>query len=270
MNKKTRILEVQHVSVSFFQYMSGLRQKWITPIKDLNITLFSGEVHALIGASGSGKSLLAHAILGILPYNARCTGTIQYNGELLTEKKKKLLRGKEIAFIPQSVNFLDPLMKAGKQVRIGLPKQEAAAIEDALFKKYDLLPEVKNKYPHELSGGMLRRILFATSVRAGIRLIVADEPTPGIHPEALSAVLNQLRSFADEDAAVLLITHDIISALSIADRVTVLKDGESVDSVTAEAFSGAGEKLIHPYTKALWNSLPSNQFIHYAETEQWR
>lgn len=270
MNKKNRILEVQHVSVSFFQYMSGLRQEWITPIKDLNITLFSGEVHALIGASGSGKSLLAHAILGILPYNARCTGTIQYKGELLTEKKKALLRGKEIAFIPQSVNFLDPLMKAGKQVRIGLPKQEAAAIEDALFKKYDLLPEVKNKYPHELSGGMLRRILFATSVRAGIRLIVADEPTPGIHPEALSAVLNQLRSFADEDAAVLLITHDIISALSIADRVTVLKDGESVDSVTAEAFSGAGEKLMHPYTKALWNSLPSNQFIHYAETEQWR
>lgn len=263
------ILTVENLSVSFSQYVKGLKQKMVTPIGSLSIQIDAGEVHAIIGASGSGKSLLAHAVLGILPYNAICSGSMTYMGEPLTEKRKEQLRGREIAFIPQSVNYLDPLMKAGKQIRVGLPKQTAANTEKQLLEKYGLKPEVKDRYPYELSGGMLRRILFATSVREGMRLVIADEPTPGIHPEALCAILNQLRSFADEGAAVMLITHDIISALAVSDRVTVLQDGRAIETVDAGCFEGRGERLLHPYTRALWSCLPSNEFIRSEEGNKW-
>ena len=104
------VLSVKNLSISFSQYVKGLKQKTITPVRALDFQVNQGEVHAIIGASGSGKSLLAHAILGILPYNAICYGKMSYMGEPLTEKRKEMLRGKEIAFIPQSVNYLDPLM----------------------------------------------------------------------------------------------------------------------------------------------------------------
>ncbi|WMI79906.1 ATP-binding cassette domain-containing protein [Anaerotignum sp. MB30-C6] len=261
------VLSVKNLSVSFSQYVKGLKQKIITPIGCLNIDLKAGEVHAVIGASGSGKSLLAHAVLGILPSNAICSGTMDYMGEPLTEKRIKQLRGKEIAFIPQSVNYLDPLMKVGKQIKIGLPKESASKTEAQLLQQYGLKQGDKERYPFELSGGMLRRILFATSVREGVKLVIADEPTPGIHPEALSAILNQLRAFADEGASVMLITHDIVSALSISDRVTVLREGEAIETVDVDCFHGKGEKLSHPYTKALWRSLPTNEFTLYQEVK---
>ncbi len=261
------LLRVENLSVSFTQYTKGLKTTIINPIRSLNVTINRGEILAVIGASGSGKSLLAHAVLGILPANAHCGGTIIYDGAPLDDERKRALRGKEIAFIPQLVTSLDPLMRVGKQVEIGLPKGHADAIQKELFARYRLTEEDGKRFPFELSGGMLRRVLFATSVRPGIRLVIADEPTPGIHPEALSAVLNQLRQFADEGVAVMLITHDIISALSICDRITVLANGETIETTAAENFYGEGEKLEHPYTKALWNSLPQNQFTMYEEVQ---
>lgn len=259
------VLSVKNLSISFSQYVKGLKQKTITPVRALDFQVNQGEVHAIIGASGSGKSLLAHAILGILPYNAICYGKMSYMGEPLTEKRKEMLRGKEIAFIPQSVNYLDPLMKVGKQIKLGLPKENAAETEKQLLSQYGLKQEDRDRYPFELSGGMLRRILFATSVKKNVKLVIADEPTPGIHPQALSAILNQLRTFADEGAAVMLITHDIVSALAISDRVTVLRDGEAIETVDADCFQGQGENLKHPYTKALWRCLPANEFILFQE-----
>lgn len=270
MNQKKELLTVKNLSVSFSQYVKGLKTKKITPIKDLSVSIKEGEVLAIIGASGSGKSLLAHAVLGILPANSSCTGSITYAGEPLTQSRKIKLRGKEIAFIPQSVNYLDPLMRVGEQVKIGLPKEKAGEIQEKLFQRYGLKKEDARLFPFELSGGMLRRVLFATSVKTGIKLVIADEPTPGIHPEALSAILNQLRRFADEGAAVMLITHDIVSALTICDNVTVLKDGEAIETTPAENFRGNGEALSHPYTKALWNCLPQNQFTMCKEVEQCR
>ena len=181
-------------------------------------------------------------------------------GESLNEEQKARLRGREIAFIPQSSNYLDPLMRVGKQIKIGLPRDHADAIQKELLERYGLAASDGHLFPYELSGGMLRRVLFATSVKSGIKLVIADEPTPGIHPEALSAILNQLRVFADEGAAVMLITHDIVSALTICDRVTVLQEGNAIETVDADSFDGQGEKLKHPYTKSLWNALPMNQF----------
>lgn len=258
--KKTPLLQVEKLAIGFSQYLKGTKKRVIQPIADLHVDISEGEIVAVVGASGSGKSLLAHAILGILPGNAICEGHITYRGGELTQERKCKLRGKEISFIPQSVNYLDPLMPVGKQVQIGLGKGEAKRKQLELFKQYDLQERDSRLFPYELSGGMLRRVLFATSVRQGIRLVIADEPTPGIHPQALSEILKQLKAFADNGAGVMLITHDIMSALKIADRVAVIQDGRTVEISEASAFEGNGQRLQTDYTRRLWRALPQNDF----------
>lgn len=258
--KKTTLLQVEKLSIGFSQYFKGAQKRIIQPIVDLHVDLHEGEIVAIVGASGSGKSLLAHAVLGILPGNAICSGSITYRGEELTEKRKCQLRGKEISFIPQSVNYLDPLMAVGKQVQIGLVKNQAIQRQRELFQRYGLQKWDEKLFPYELSGGMLRRVLFATSVRDGVSLVIADEPTPGIHPKALSEILKQLKIFAENGAGVMLITHDIMSALEIANRVAVIKDGQTVEISDAGAFIGRGERLQTDYTRRLWRALPQNDF----------
>ena len=105
------LLKVKDISLSFSQYTSGLRKTEIKVISNLSMEAYSGEVLAVVGSSGSGKSLLAHAILGILPSNAKLSGKMEYKGQELTQERKEKLRGNEIALIPQSVNYLDPLMR---------------------------------------------------------------------------------------------------------------------------------------------------------------
>lgn len=258
--EKTPLLQVEKLAIGFSQYFKGTQKRTIQPIADLHVDIHEGEIVAVVGASGSGKSLLAHAVLGILPGNAICEGRITYRGKELTEKRKRELRGSEISFIPQSVNYLDPLMPVGKQVQIGLEKSQAMKKQRELFRQYDLQENDGKLFPYELSGGMLRRVLFATSVREGVRLVIADEPTPGIHPQALSEILKQLKAFADNGAGVMLITHDIMSALEIADRVAVIKDGRTVEISEASAFEGSGGRLQTDYTRRLWRALPQNDF----------
>jgi peptide/nickel transport system ATP-binding protein len=258
--KNMPLLQVEHLAIGFSQYFRGTKKHNIHPIEDLHVDIHKGEIVAVVGASGSGKSLLAHAVLGILPGNACVTGSMRYKGELLTEERKSQLRGREISFIPQSVNYLDPLMRAGAQVQTGLGWKRARGIQQALFARYGLKESDGRLFPHELSGGMLRRVLFATSVREGVELVIADEPTPGIHPAALSEILKQLAAFAKDGAGVMLITHDIMSALEIASRVAVIRDGRTVEISDAEDFQGKGERLKTPYTRSLWRALPQNDF----------
>lgn len=257
-------MEVDDLSVSFTQYAGGLRRQTVQAITGLDLSVEAGEIVAVIGSSGSGKSLLAHAIMGILPHNAKMAGTIRYDGEKLAADRLAALRGKEIAFVPQSVTYLDPLIRVGAQVRTTAAGDNPAAAQRAIFRRYRLGEHVERLFPFQLSGGMARRVLVATATVSRARLIVADEPTPGMHPDDVAEALRTFRELADEGRAVLFITHDIEAALRIADKVAVFYAGTTVEIARAADFSGDGRQLRHPYSKALWQALPQNGFAPLA------
>ena len=233
-------------------------------IRNLDIELYEGEILAVVGSSGSGKSLLAHAILGILPDNACTQGDIIYKGEILDEKRKEKLRGDEIVLIPQSVNYLDPLKKVGKQIKISIKdkdKKTQDEIVDNLFKKYNLDKKVKNYYPFQLSGGMARKVLLSTALASDSKVIIADEPTPGLDEESLNEVLKDFRDIADSGRAILMITHDIMAALKIADKVAIFYAGSTLEIANTSDFKQKEVELRHPYTKALYKALPNHDFV---------
>ena len=260
MNKKP-ILSVRNLEISFSQYTKGLRRIDSKAINNLDIDLYKGEILAVVGSSGSGKSLLAHSILGILPSNANLKGDIYYKDEILDEKRKEKLRGKEIVFIPQSVNYLDPLMEVGKQVKISIKdKKKSNTILERVFRKYNLDKKVEKYYPFQLSGGMARKVLLSSALVSNAEVIIADEPTPGLDEKSLNEALKDFRDLADNGCAVLIITHDISAALKIADRVAIFYGGTTLEVAKAEDFKNNGENLRHPYTKALFNALPNTKF----------
>lgn len=259
--KKEPILSVKDLGISFSQYTKGLRRRELEVITNLDIDLYEGEILAVVGSSGSGKSLLAHAILGILPDNATTEGNIIYKGKTLTLKDKEKLRGREIVFIPQSVNFLDPLMKVSKQVKISIEnKEKANKRQRNIFNKYGLDKKVDNLYPFELSGGMARKVLLSTALVSDCKVIIADEPTPGLDEKSLNEALKDFRNIADSGCAILMITHDIEAALKIADKIAVFYAGTTLEIANVNDFKGDGKNLRHPYSKALFNALPQNGF----------
>jgi peptide/nickel transport system ATP-binding protein len=249
------VLEVSNFSVSFTQYLQGLRQHDLQVISNLSLHVHEGEMLAVVGSSGSGKSLLAEAIMGILPDNAKTSGIVRYRGYDLTPDMHADLNGGHIAYIPQSVNCLDPLMKVGSQVRGTRNSEEA---QEAVFARYGLAQTVGTMYPFQLSGGMARRVLLATAVIEDADLIIADEPTPGLTLEQAIEALQNLRELANSGKAVILITHDLDLASSVADKIAVFYAGTTVEVARRADF--AGGKLRHPYSRALWDALPQNGF----------
>lgn len=258
-NNSKAILDVQDLTVSFSQYDKGTNRIELEVIHNLNVNVNPGEVVAVVGSSGSGKSLLAHAVLGLLPYNCNVSGYIYYNGVLMDSKKIEEERGKGIVLVPQSVNYLDPLEKVGKQVRKNSKDKNDIQRQRELFKYYSLKENTEDLYPFELSGGMARRVLLASSMMERPRLVIADEPTPGLHLEAAKKAMEHFRNFANEGNGVLLITHDIELSLEIADRIAVFYAGTTLEEALVSDF-GDIEKLRHPYTKALWKAMPQNGF----------
>lgn len=259
MEEKKTVLSVSHLSVMFTQYERGWNKTELPVIRDLSLSVKAGEMVAVVGSSGSGKSLLAHAVLGILPYNASMGGEIFYDGELLTEKRLKGLRGKELVLVPQSVSYLDPLMKIGSQIRKGRKDGHSFKQCRQVLGRYGLKEDTEQLYPFQLSGGMARRVLISTAVMEQPGLVIADEPTPGLHLEAAKRVLSHFREIADEGAGVLLITHDLELALEVADRIVVFYAGTNVEEASAEDFEEESH-LRHPYTKALYRAMPQHGF----------
>ena len=305
MEEKKELLRIEHLTVSFAQYEKrSAKQGELPVIRDLNVTVREGEIVAVVGSSGSGKSLLAHAIMGILPANAAASGSIFYRGSACGEAELKALRGREIALVPQSVNYLDPLMKVGRQI-IGETKkrqklfcgadqgkrqklfcgadrekrQEEARMRE-LLARYGLADEVADLYPFELSGGMARRVLLltalmwqrrvliSTAVMEIPKLVIADEPTPGMDLALAKQAMQDFRTFADDGNGVLLITHDLELALEVADRIVVFYAGTTVEEAKVTDF--ADETLLrHPYTRALYEALPGRGFAALPGTQPY-
>lgn len=257
--EKNIILEIRNMNISFCQYQKGMRQTELPVIRDLSLSIHQGEMVAVVGSSGSGKSLLAHGVMGILPYNASMGGEIFYRGEPLTEKRIKKLRGKEIVMVPQSTSYLDPLMKVGRQICKGKKDPARKKKLEGIFQRYGLGEEVQEQYPFELSGGMTRRVMISTAMIEEPKLVIADEPTPGLHMKAARRAMEHFRELADMGAGVLIITHDLELALETADRVIVFYAGYTLEDAASEDFQKE-ETLRHPYTRALWRAIPKNGF----------
>ena len=252
------LLNVEDLVVAFSMYRGdSLKKENLEVIHSLSLDVKEGEILAVVGSSGSGKSILASAVLDLLPKNAVVSGTITYDGKPLSMKTTPDLYGKEISFIPQSVDYLDPLMKVGKQVQ-GVKGSKAR--QEELFEKYRLGKDTEKKYPFQLSGGMARRVLISGAVMGKPKLIIADEPTPGLDLELAMETLKHFRTLADQGTGILMITHDIDLALNVADRIAVFYAGTIVEIASTQDFLSGRDALRHPYTKALYDALPQNGF----------
>ena len=248
------LLTVEHLSVSFRMYdpaasFFAARHVEQPVIRDLSISVHAGEIVAVVGASGSGKTLLADAILGLNEPNARVTGSIWFDGVRCDARGVERLRGHGISLVPQSVDHL-----AGREERAR--RRERAR---QLFAAYGLPEETMRSYPHELSGGMARRVLLMCALMDDPRVIVADEPTPGLDLELAAHALDDLRTFANAGGGVLLITHDIELALHVADRIAVFREGTVVEETAAANFASP-DLLEHPFSRALWHAMPEHGF----------
>jgi ABC-type glutathione transport system ATPase component len=256
------MLKVEKYGVSFERYVSFFKKGEIHPVVELNLTVGLNEIVTIVGASGSGKSLLAHGIMGILPENALETGVILYKGEPLDKKKIESLAPGEIVLIPQSINHLDPLMKVGRQIRSLVRRGDPREVQEAAFRRYGLKPETSELYPFQISGGMARRILIASAVVQSPGLIIADEPTPGLDEDLLEEALEQLRKLKEDGCTILMITHDLQAAKKISDKIVVFKDGRSRGEIPRTAFDDLAEiGRISAYAVELFKSLPENDFI---------
>ncbi len=268
------LLTVEGLTVGFDMYdpsapffsASRVRQEVVS---DLSLSVHEGEILAVVGASGSGKTVLADCIMGRFEPNAQVTGRIWFDGEPLDEHALSRLRGHGISMVPQSVENLDPLMRVGEQVRgaaRGRTRTERRADADRraarqreLFRAYGFDESVERLFPYQLSGGMARRVLLMCALMDDPRLIVADEPTPGLDLDLAVRALDDLRAFANRGGGVLLITHDIELALRVADRVAIFRDGTVVEE-TAVANFERPELLRHPFSRALWHAMPGHDF----------
>lgn len=277
------LLQVENLSIGFRMYdpsapFFSAKQEYVQVIEDLSISVHTGEIVAVVGASGSGKTLLADCIMGLFEPNATVAGSIFYDGVEQTAESLAVVRGSGISLVPQSVDHLNPLMRVGKQVEgpgrgkgRGAKGSTTCAVERArrreeLFERYGLAPDVAQLYPHELSGGMARRVLLCCALMDDPELIIADEPTPGLDLDLAVRALEDFRAFADAGGGVMLITHDIELALRVADRVAVFKDGTIIEETSVDSFQSP-DMLRHPFTKALWHALPEHGFCAPVEEE---
>lgn len=258
------MLEIRHLAISFTRSTTFHRRQPLPVVTDVCLTVDKGQVVAVIGASGAGKSLIAHALLGLLPKNGSTTGEILFKGTAMSAKSLATLRGRSIALIPQAVSHLNPLRKAGRQVQraamlSGCTEDIARQRTEEALARYRLTTSVRALFPFQLSGGMARRVLTATATAGQAELVIADEPTTGLDPRVAWQTVLHLRALADGGKGVLLITHDLEYAVEIADTLVVLHQGMMVETIPARTLA-EGSLIMHPYTRALWQALPANGF----------
>ena len=265
MNKKKIILKVNNLSVTF-----NNKNEKICALSDFSCSLYSGECTAIIGESGCGKSVAAHAILKLFPKNTDISGSVCFDAQeliTLSEHVLQKIRGKKIGIIYQNPDrSLNPIYQIGRQMKEPLdvhnvcnPSDKWNHIINILRKVGFLDPDqTLERYPCHCSGGMNQRA--ATAVVLGLMpdIVIADEPTKGLDYDRVADVESSLQEVKREGHSLLLITHDITLAERIADELIVMYAGQVIEK-------GPMKKVLstplHPYTEGLIKSLPRNGFI---------
>ena len=256
------ILDVRDLRIGYGQDDGGT----LEVVHGVSLDIRRGEVHGLIGESGSGKTQTAFAVLGLLPRGGRITGgSVDYEGVRLdqaSERDYTAIRGRRIGYIPQEpMSNLDPSFTIGSQlveplrVGLGLSRKDATEKSLALLERVGI-PEPKrtfDAYPHEVSGGMAQRVLIAGAVSTDPDLIIADEPTTALDVTVQAEVLDLLRDLqAERHMALLLVTHNFGVVADLCDRVSVMQQGLIVETGPVRAIFGRAE---HPYTQALLDAI---------------
>jgi peptide/nickel transport system ATP-binding protein len=248
------LLEVEQLTVRF-----GRRQR--TAIHDVSFSIEQSARLGLIGESGSGKTVTALALMGLLPQNATVTGSIRVNGVPvldLDEHSYSRLRGDAMSMVFQEpMTALDPTMKVGRQVAEVLllhSRHQAGASRESVIAMLERVGldgagRIADSYPHQLSGGQRQRVCIAMALINSPDLVICDEPTTALDVTVQAKVLQVLNEVLDaEGAACLFISHDLAVVSQVCDQVMVMLDGQIVETgPVARIFNHPK----HPYTKGL-------------------
>jgi peptide/nickel transport system ATP-binding protein len=257
------VLEVSDLRVEF-----GTENGSVIAVKDVSFTFERGEILALVGESGCGKSTVAMAIPRLLG-DAKVTlhGSIRLHGTdlaELSEKQMQNVRGKDIAVVFQEpMTSLNPAFTIGRQIAEVLRRHERLSRSAALARAVELLelvgiPDAERRitaFPHELSGGMRQRVMIAIAVACDPQVLIADEPTTALDVTIQAGVLDIFRRLRDTmGTSIILITHDLGVVAEVADRVAIMYAGRIVEMSSAKEIFSAP---MHPYTQGLLGALPS-------------
>ncbi len=259
----THLLELRDLYVEFHT-----RDGVARVLNGVRYHVDAGETLAVLGESGSGKSVTAQAIMGILdipPAKIRA-GEILYQGrDLLTlsESERRAIRGAEIAMVFQdSLSALNPVFPVGWQIAEAIRLRQGASRSDATRRAIELMDRVKipaaksriKDYPHQFSGGMRQRVMIAMALALGPKLLIADEPTTALDVTVQAQIMDLLAELQRElGMAMILITHDLGVVATVANRIAVMYAGRIVEHADVHSLYA---KPAHPYTRALINSIP--------------
>lgn len=241
-------------------------------LKDISFHIPTEGIFSILGETGSGKSILAKSMIGLIPAGMKINGKIEYHQDEAVYNITKLskrelinLRGKSFMWIPQNTGgSLNPLIRCDRQLLIPLEKKmkltrkEAMSRIKELFEYLELYPQEKvlKSYPHELSKGMKVRFMIAMGMAMQTRTLILDEPTNGLDERRSGALLEQIKRLTKEkNMQFVIITHDLEMALVHTDSCVVLHLGKQVAAGSTEEVLKNAE---NSYIEALWKSLPSN------------
>ena len=257
-------LLVKNLKVSF-----STSKKELIAVRGISYQLNQGEILALVGESGCGKTVSALSVLRLIqePPGKIVSGEILFAGkDLLKLKKKELqdLRGKDIAMIFQDpMTSLNPVLTIGEQIIETLLRHTSLSRKKAREKSFRLLEQVEipspeqklDQYSHQLSGGMRQRVMIAMALSCSPRILIADEPTTALDVLIQAQILSLLKKIKnDTQMSILLITHDLGVVAEVAERVMVMYAGEIVESGSVNDLF---RSPLHPYTIGLMESIPT-------------
>jgi len=258
------LLQVRNLSIAF-----GTERGQIVPVRDVSFSIEPGQMVALVGESGCGKSVTAMSILRLIPTppGKVLGGQVMLGGRdllQLSEKQMQKVRGKDIAMIFQEpMTSLNPVYTIGDQIteavllHQGVTKRQAIAAAELALRDVGIADPHRrlNEYPHQMSGGMRQRVMIAMALACQPKLLIADEPTTALDVTIQAQILELLRKFQKERGmAILLITHDLGVVAENADTVAVMYASRIVE--TASVYD-LFDRPTHPYTRGLLRSTPS-------------